>query len=96
MLTALNLATSIAPWIIFLAFPLAILVGGILSFLVKVNKVLIGDLLLLFGIVETLFFSLLIEADFQMSHYIPIGIVSVTSIGITTVIVGIIRLYKSK
>jgi hypothetical protein len=31
-----------------------------------------------------------------MSHYIPIGVATATSIAVATIIVGFIRLYKSK
>ena len=96
MITVLDIANLIAPWIIFLGIPTSILVCGIFSFLIKVNRLLIGVILLLIGLSETLFFSLLIEANLSMSHHVPIGIATTTSIALMTIIVGIISLYKSK
>jgi uncharacterized membrane protein YvlD (DUF360 family) len=54
----MDIANLIAPMIIYLALPLAILICGIFSFLVKGKRLLIGSLLLLSGIVETLFFRI--------------------------------------
>ncbi len=94
-MTAMDIANSFAPWLIFLALPSAILIGGIFSFLVKGKRLLIGGTLLLIGIMETLFFTLLIEANLLMSNYIPIGVALVTSIAVATIIIGIIRIIGS-
>ena len=93
----LGFVEQITPWIIFLAVPLAILVcGALLSFVSVSRRRLVGGLLLLFGMAETLFFIWSIESAFSFNQLIPVGLAISTLIAAATAITGAASLYKSK
>ena len=86
------------PWLYFLIFPLIVLVVGILvSFFVSFQKrALVGGVLILLGSMEVLFALGTLRASMQMAHYFPPGLAISLTIGLTTVISGIVSVYKSR
>ncbi len=82
------------PLEIYLVLPLVILIGGIVfaHFTSSLKRAFVGGVLIALGSIETVFN---LNVALNILQYFPLEIVVSLTIGVVTVIIGIISIYKS-
>ena len=97
MLADLALVDMVIVGLFYFAFPIGILVIGVVEFFFrKVKRMLVGGLLLFAGGLEAFYSISVLLASYDLSHVFPIGLAVPITITALTLILGAISLLKGE